>query len=72
MVLNQIEKKECDILEEYRSLTMEEFCKEIGYKKAKAVIEILLAKGCITAVEYAQINQLNLESFSPKYKELYS
>ncbi|WP_317854439.1 SHOCT domain-containing protein [Chakrabartyella piscis] len=57
-------KKEHDI-------TNKENKNEVEYKMSLKMLKIFLRRGIIDDVEYAQIDALNRESFSPYLKEVY-
>nr|WP_295684437.1 SHOCT domain-containing protein [uncultured Lachnoclostridium sp.] len=45
--------------------------KEVEYKMSIKLLEILKRRGIITDVEYAQIDALNRQSFSPALSKVY-
>lgn len=45
--------------------------KEVEYKMSIKLLEILKRRGIITEVEYAQIDALNRQSFSPALSKVY-
>ena len=49
----------------------DQWTREVEYKMSKKLLNILLQRGCITPVEYAQIDRYNIESFSPRLAEVY-
>ncbi len=51
-------------------MTTEETRNEIEYKISIQLLDILLVRGVIDCKQYAQIDELNRESFSPILKEL--
>ena len=53
-----------DIAEEHRMDTVQS-AKEVEYKMALKLLEILKRRGIVSDVEYAQIDALNRQSFSP-------
>ncbi|WP_317854473.1 SHOCT domain-containing protein [Chakrabartyella piscis] len=57
-------KKEHDV-------TNKENKNEVEYKMSLKMLKIFLRRGIIDDVEYAQIDALNRESFSPHLKEVY-
>lgn len=52
-------------------MTKEQAQNEEKYKISLKMLNALLEQGLITKEEYDEINILNLETFSPKLKDLY-
>lgn len=59
-----------DIAEEHRMDTVQS-AKEVEYKMALKLLEILKRRGIVSDVEYAQIDALNRQSFSPALSKVY-
>jgi hypothetical protein len=59
-----------DIAEEHRMDTVQS-AKEVEYKMALKLLEILKRRGIVSDVEYAQIDALNRQSFSPALQKVY-
>ncbi|WP_283610609.1 SHOCT domain-containing protein [Faecalispora anaeroviscerum] len=59
-----------EIAEEFRMDTAQT-TKEVEYKMSIKLLEILKRRGIITHVEYAQIDALNRQSFSPSLSKVY-
>ncbi|MFI3225896.1 MAG: SHOCT domain-containing protein [Clostridia bacterium] len=57
--------------EKEKVITGNEDKQEVEYKRSLKMLKILLRRGIIDDVEYAQIDALNRESFSPHLKEVY-
>lgn len=53
-----------------RTMTMEAMHKDFEYEIAQKLIQSLLNKGLISTEEYNKIKLLNIENFSPFYKDL--
>lgn len=45
--------------------------KEVEYKMSIKLLDILKRRGVVSDVEYAQIDQLNRQSFSPALSKVY-
>ncbi len=69
-VIEQLKEMEQKAKEE-KIITGNEDKQEIEYKRSIKMLKILLRRGIIDDVEYAQIDALNRESFSPHLKEVY-
>jgi len=52
-------------------MTKKQTSKEVEYKMAVKLLKIMLRKGIITDVEYAQIDELNRQTFSPQLAKVY-
>jgi len=52
-------------------LTKEESINEIQYKMSQKMLKILLRRGIINDMEYAQIDKLNMQTFSPSLAKVY-
>lgn len=59
-----------EIAEEHRMDTVQS-AKEVEYKMALKLLEILKRRGIVSDVEYAQIDALNRQSFSPALSKVY-
>lgn len=59
-----------DIAEEHR-MDMVQSAKEVEYKMSLKLLEILKRRGIVSDVEYAQIDALNRQSFSPALSKVY-
>ena len=44
---------------------------EVAYKMSLRMLDILFRRGIVTDVEYAQIDALNRQSFSPSLQKVY-
>ncbi|MEA4903522.1 MAG: SHOCT domain-containing protein [Petrimonas sp.] len=44
---------------------------EVTYKMSLKMLDILFRRGIVTDVEYAQIDALNRQSFSPSLRKVY-
>ena len=69
-VIEQLKEMEQKAKDE-KVITGNEDKQEIEYKRSIKMLKILLRRGIIDDVEYAQIDALNRESFSPHLKEVY-
>jgi len=45
--------------------------KEVEYKMSIKLLDILKRRGIVSDIEYAQIDQLNRQSFSPALSKVY-
>ena len=52
-------------------MTKEQSVKEVEYKMALKLLKILLSRGIITDEEYAEIDGLNRQTFSPLLAKVY-
>ncbi|NLZ45802.1 MAG: hypothetical protein GX896_03830 [Clostridiales bacterium] len=52
-------------------MTKEQTINEIQYKMAQRMLKILLRRGVINDIEYAQIDKLNMQTFSPCHAKVY-
>jgi len=52
-------------------MTKEQTAKEVEYKMALKLLKILLCRGIITDEEYAKIDDLNRQTFSPQLAKVY-
>lgn len=52
-------------------MTREQLSKEVEYKMALKLLNILLNRGMITNEEYLRIDELNRQTFSPELSEVY-
>ncbi len=59
-----------DIAEEHR-MDMVQSEKEVEYKMSLKLLKILKRRGIVSDVEYAQIDALNRQSFSPALSKVY-
>lgn len=53
-----------------RSLTPDEFQRELDYWRAEKILRKMLKVGLISEDEFDKINKLNLQIFSPLYAQL--
>ena len=53
------------------TMTKEQSVKEVEYKMAVKLLKILLNRGLITDEEYAKIDELNRQTFSPELSKVY-
>ncbi len=54
-----------------RVMTKEQLSKEVEYKMALKLLNILLNRGMITDEEFKKIDELNRQTFSPELSEVY-
>lgn len=59
-----------EIAEQHRMDAMQS-AKEVEYKMALKLLEILKRRGIVSDVEYAKIDALNRQSFSPALQKVY-
>ena len=59
-----------EIAEEHK-MDIVKSTKEVEYKMSIKLLEILKRRGIISDVEYAQIDALNRQSFSPALQKVY-
>lgn len=59
-----------EIAEQHRMDTAQS-AKEVEYKMSLKLLEILKRRGIVSDVEYAQIDELNRQSFSPALQKVY-
>lgn len=59
-----------ELAEKFR-MDMDQTKKEINYKVSLKLLENLKYKGIISDMEYAQIDKLNRQSFSPVLDKVY-
>lgn len=59
-----------ELAEKFR-MDMDQTKKEINYKVSLKLLENLKYKGIISDMEYAQIDKLNRQSFSPLLDKVY-
>ncbi|WP_313527735.1 SHOCT domain-containing protein [Anaerotignum sp.] len=59
-----------EIAQEFRMDTAQT-TKEVEYKMSIKMLEILKRRGIVTDIEYAQIDELNRQSFSPALRKVY-
>lgn len=59
-----------EIAEEHRMDAVQS-AKEVKYKMALKLLEILKRRGIVSDVEYVQIDTLNRQSFSPALSKVY-
>lgn len=52
-------------------ITLEQSQREVEYKMSVKLLQILARRGIIDDVEYAQIDKLNRDSFSPTLSKVY-
>lgn len=52
-------------------MTKEQSIKEVEYKMALKLLNILLSRGIITEEEYGEIDELNRQTFSPELSGVY-
>lgn len=52
-------------------MTKEQLSKEVEYKMALKLLNILLNRGIINEEEFAKIDELNRQTFSPELSEVY-
>ncbi|MBU5255244.1 MULTISPECIES: SHOCT domain-containing protein [Tissierella] len=52
-------------------MTKEQLSKEVEYKMALKLLNILLNRGMITDEEFEKIDELNRQTFSPELSEVY-
>lgn len=52
-------------------MTKEQSINEIQYKMSQKMLKILLRRGIINDMEYAQIDKLNMQTFSPSLAKVY-
>ncbi|WP_313232591.1 SHOCT domain-containing protein [Tissierella praeacuta] len=52
-------------------MTKEQLSKEVEYKMALKLLNILLSRGMITDEEFEKIDELNRQTFSPELSEVY-
>lgn len=52
-------------------MTKEQLSKEVEYKMALKLLNILLNRGIINEEEFAKIDELNRQTFSPELREVY-
>jgi hypothetical protein len=52
-------------------MTKEQLSKEVEYKMALKLLNILLNRGMITDEEFKKIDELNRQTFSPELSEVY-
>ncbi|MEL5899267.1 SHOCT domain-containing protein [Clostridium sporogenes] len=60
-----------DAIAKEHEMTVEQSQNEVHYKMSIKVLEILKRKGIVSDVEYAQIDKLNRDSFSPALSKVY-
>jgi hypothetical protein len=53
-------------------MTKEQLVKEVEYKMALKLLNILLTRGIITEDEYGKIDELNRQTFSPELSGVYA
>lgn len=53
-------------------MTKEQSVREIEYKMALKLLNILLNRGIITEEEFKRIDELNRQTFSPELSEVYA
>lgn len=53
-------------------MTKEQSVREIEYKMALKLLNILLNRGIITEEEFKRIDELNRQTFSPELSEIYA
>lgn len=53
-------------------MTKEQSIREIEYKMALKLLNILLNRGIITEEEFKRIDELNRQTFSPELSEVYA
>ncbi|WP_352416514.1 SHOCT domain-containing protein [Oscillibacter ruminantium] len=59
-----------EMAQEFRMDTVQT-TKEVEYKMSIKMLEILKRRGIVTDIEYAQIDALNRQSFSPTLSKVY-
>ena len=59
-----------EIAEQHKMDTAQS-AKEVEYKMSIKMLEILKRRGIVTDIEYAQIDALNRQSFSPTLSKVY-
>ncbi|MBZ2174356.1 hypothetical protein K8M07_03750 [Schnuerera sp. xch1] len=52
-------------------MTKEQSIKEVEYKMALKLLNILLTRGIITEDEYEKIDELNRQTFLPEFSGVY-
>lgn len=52
-------------------MTKEQSVREIEYKMALKLLNILLNRGIITEEEFKRVDELNRQTFSPELSEVY-
>lgn len=70
MMSLDIMKIGAEIAEQHKMDTAQT-AKEVEYKMSIKLLKILERRGIITEVEYAQIDALNRQSFSPSLSKVY-
>ena len=53
-------------------MTKEQSVREIEYKMALKLLNILLNRGIITEEEFKRVDELNRQTFSPELSEVYA
>lgn len=53
-------------------MTKEQSVREIEYKMALKLLNILINRGIITEEEFKRIDELNRQTFSPELSEVYA
>lgn len=51
--------------------TQERIQRDLNYKRAQAIAKTMLDSGLISSTEFNKLSDINLETFSPLFAEIY-